>query len=166
MKYNFEIYYKVSPNKKFNMNDYFKVINTDKDISEKDKVIFDLAKKYNTIVNSHDFDTEINMDDFDMEKLQDIAKNLTGKPEDIFNSNLTSLIIGRNMNIEIEEKDVVNFLNDIPIGYTFIYVYKKINKNNKISLFSKLDKPIIKNFSEFDLEIYRMILNIIKNNLE
>ena len=164
MKYNFEIYYNVSPNKKFKMNDYLKVINTDKDISEKDKVIFDLAKKYNTTVNSHDFDTELDMENFDIAKLAKMAKNFNGNPEDILKSNLSTLIIGRNMNVEIDESDVMNFINDIPLGYTFIKVFKKVTKNEDISLYSKSDKPEIKKFSKLDLDLYRMILNIIKSN--
>ena len=164
MKYNFEIYYKVSPNKKFDMSDYFKFINDDIEIKNKDKIIFDLANKYNTTINSHDFDTEIDMENFDIANFANMAKSFTGNPEDIFKSNLSTIIIGRNMNIEINEVDVINFINDIPLGYTFIKVFKKVNKNDDISLYSNSDKPEIKKFSKFDLDIYRMILNIVKNN--
>jgi hypothetical protein len=163
MKYNFEIYYKVSPNKKFGMNDYLKFINDDVEIVNKDKVVFDLAKKYNTSVNSHDFDTEIDMENFDIAKFANIAQNLKN-PEDIFKSNLSTIIIGRNMNVELDEVNVINFINDIPEGYTFITVSKKVNKNDNITLYSKFDKPEIKKFSKLDLDIYRMILNIVKNN--
>ena len=160
MKYNFEIYYNVRPNKKFNMNDYLKVINTDKDISEKDKVIFDLAKKYNTTVNSHDFDTELDMENFDIAKLAKMAKNFNGSPEDIFKSNLSTLIIGRNMNVEIDESDVINFINDIPLGYTFIKVFKKVTKNEDISLNERANYKNIVNTNNKSINDFLNYINV------
>jgi len=144
MQYSFEIFYKLDTEKDYYIDMiYFDYIEKDTEIKSKDKVIFDLAKKYNTEVNSHDFDLYID------------TKN---------KSRHGGQILRRNLNIFINEDNLQNFCNDIPEKYSYAWV-QKINPSTKdyYGIYYKGRMPQLDRFNQSDLWCYSFVITKVQN---
>jgi hypothetical protein len=106
------------------------IIKENPEIAEKDNILNMLGSKYNTDMNSHDFDVKVS---------------------DLFTP---GVVLKRNTNFHLNKLNIVNFIKEIPEKYSIQFVIKYIgkklyriydigNKTDQIEL-SELDNEILK----------------------
>ena len=109
IKYSVEISYKLDKELKVSQlevfSKYMQIVKENKEIQEKDKVLNIIGEKYNTDMNSHDFDLAIS---------------------DMFTP---GTVLKRNTNFHLNKLNIVNFIKEIPENYKILFVTKYIGKN-------------------------------------
>jgi len=139
IKYSVEISYKLEKELKVNqievMTRYMDIIKEIPEIVEKDRILNNLGMKYNTDMNSHDFDVHC--------------------------SNLFTpgTVLKRNTNFELNKLNIINFLKEIPNNYEIQFINKKVS-SNRYRIYDINDKTDYKTLSDLDSEI----INIVKEN--
>ena len=138
IKYSVEIFYKLEKELKVSqievVTKYMQIIKENKEIAEKDKVLNNIGMKYNTDMNSHDFDVRVS---------------------DLFTP---GTVLKRNCNFHLNKLNIVNFLKEIPELYQIQFIHKKINSNTSFCIYHIDGKTDYKTLSEVDTEI----INIVK----
>jgi hypothetical protein len=138
IKYSVEISYKLENELKINqievMTRYMEIIKENKEILDKDTVLNNLGMKYNTDMNSHDFDV--------------LMTNLF----------TPGTVLKRNTNFELNKLNIINFIKEIPNNYEIQFITKKVN-NNRYRIYDINKKTDYKTLSELDNEI----INLVKN---
>ncbi len=109
IKYSVEISYKLENELKINQIEvitrYMEIIKENKEILDKDTVLNNLGMKYNTDMNSHDFDV--------------LMTNLF----------TPGTVLKRNTNFELNKLNIINFIKEIPNNYEIQFITKKVNNN-------------------------------------
>ena len=109
IKYSVEISYKLDKELKVSQlevfSKYMQIVKENKEIQEKDKVLNIIGEKYNTDMNSHDFDVLCT---------------------DLFTP---GTVLKRNTNFHLNKLNIVNFIKEIPENYKILFVTKYIGKN-------------------------------------
>ncbi len=138
IKYSVEISYKLENELKINQIEvitrYMEIIKENKEILDKDTVLNNLGMKYNTDMNSHDFDV--------------LMTNLF----------TPGTVLKRNTNFELNKLNIINFIKEIPNNYEIQFITKKVN-NNRYRIYDINKKTDYKTLSELDNEI----INLVKN---
>ena len=140
VKYSVEISYTLEKELKISqlevMSKYMQIVKENKEIQEKDKVLNIIGKKYNTDMNSHDFDLAIS---------------------DMFTP---GTVLKRNTNFHLNKLNIVNFIKEIPENYSILFVIKYVGKN-LYRIYDIDDKIDYKTLSELDNDI----INVVKSKL-
>ena len=109
VKYSVEISYTLDKELKVNqievMTRYMQIVKENKEIQEKDTVLNIIGEKYNTDMNSHDFDVLCT---------------------DMFTP---GTVLKRNTNFHLNKLNILNFIKEIPENYKILFVTKYIGKN-------------------------------------
>jgi hypothetical protein len=138
IKYSVEISYKLENELKISQIEmvtrYMEIIKENKEISDKDTILNNIGTKYNTDMNSHDFDV--------------LMTNLF----------MPGTVLKRNTNFELNELNIINFIKDIPNDYEIQFITKKVS-NNRYRIYTINKKTDYKKLSQLDNEI----INLVKN---
>ena len=138
IKYSVEISYKLENELKMSqievITKYMQIIKENKEIVNKDRILNNLGAKFNTNMNSHDFDLEIS---------------------DLFTP---GTVLKRNTNFELNKFNIINFIKEIPDNYEIQFINKKVS-NNTYRIYDIDDQTNYKTLSDLDNEI----INIIKS---
>ena len=138
IKYSVEISYKLENELKMSqievITKYMQIIKENKEIVDKDRILNNLGAKFNTNMNSHDFDLEIS---------------------DLFTP---GIVLKRNTNFELNKFNIINFIKEIPDNYEIQFINKKVS-NNTYRIYDIDDQTNYKTLSNLDNEI----INIIKS---
>ena len=138
VKYSVEIFYKLDQELKLNQIDmmmrYMQIIKENKEIKEKDKVLNKLGEKYNTDMNSHDFDILC---------------------DDLFTP---GTVLQRNTNFHLNKLKIIDFIKEIPENYKIKFIIKYIGKN-MYKIYDINDKTDQIELDELD----NNIINIVKS---
>ncbi len=136
VKYSIEVSYKVSDKYKYSqfelITGYMDVIKKNPEISAKDSVLNNIGNKYNTTMNSHDFDL----------KCTDLVT--------------PGIILLRNTNFELNELNVIDFIKDLPSEYSIQFIHKKVAKTH-ISIYSVKGNADYKKLDELDNQILSIL---------
>jgi hypothetical protein len=139
IKYSVEISYKLEKELKVSqievVTKYMQIIKENKEIVEKDKILNNIGMKYNTDMNSHDFDVKVS---------------------DLFTP---GTVLKRNCNFHLNKLNIINFLKEIPDLYSFEFINKNVG-DNRYRIYDVDGKTDYKTLSEIDTEI----INIVKAN--
>ena len=111
---------------------YMQIINENKEIYQKDMVLKKIGAKYNTDMNSHDFDV------------------------DIPDMNTPGTVLLRNTNFQLNKLNIVNFIKDLPDNYQIQFINKEVN-NNMYRIYDINNKTDYKKLTELDNEILKII---------
>ena len=111
---------------------YMQLIKENKEICEKDMVLNKIGAKYNTDMNSHDFDVKI-------------ADPFT-----------PGNVLLRNTNFKLNHINIINFIKDIPENYQIQFINKKIN-GNIYRIYDINNQTNYTKLSELDNEILKTV---------
>ena len=136
IKYSVEISYKLENELKMSQIDimtrYMKIIKENQEIAEKDMILNKLGMKYNTDMNSHDFDVTVS------------------------DLNTPGTVLRRNTNFELNKLNITNFLKEIPVNYEIQFINKKVN-NTHYRIYDSNNETSYKKLSELDNEILKIV---------
>jgi hypothetical protein len=136
IKYSVEVSYKLDNELYVSPIDmitkYMQLIKENKEIYEKDMVLNKIGMKYNTDMNSHDFDVNI-ADPF-----------TPGK------------VLLRNTNFELNHLNIISFIKDIPENYQIQFINKEVN-DNIYRIYDINNKTDYTKLSELDNEILKTV---------
>ena len=136
IKYSVEISYKLENELKMSQIDimtrYMKIIKENQEIAEKDMILNNLGMKYNTDMNSHDFDVAVS------------------------DLNTPGTVLRRNTNFELNKLNITNFLKEIPVNYEIQFINKKVN-NTRYRIYDSNNETSYKKLSELDNEILKIV---------
>jgi hypothetical protein len=136
IKYSVEVSYKLDNELIINPVDmitkYMQLIKENKEIYDKDMVLNKIGAKYNTDMNSHDFDI--------------ITPDM----------NISGTVLLRNTNFQLNKLNIVNFIKDIPDNYQIQFINKEVN-NNMYRIYDINNKTDYKKLTELDKEILKTI---------
>ena len=136
IKYSVEISYKLENELKMSQIDmmtrYMKIIKENQEIVEKDMILNKLGMKYNTDMNSHDFDVAVS------------------------DLNTPGTVLRRNTNFELNKLNITNFLKEIPVNYEIQFINKKVN-NTRYRIYDSNNETSYKKLSELDNEILKIV---------
>ncbi len=111
---------------------YMKIIKENKEISEKDDILNKLGSKYNTEMNSHDFDVKVE------------------------NMLTQGTILKRNTNFELNKVNIINFIKDIPENYYIRFINKKVGSNIQC-IYTTNGTANLTNLNDLDNEILKLV---------
>jgi hypothetical protein len=111
---------------------YMQIIKENKEIYQKDMVLNKIGAKYNTDMNSHDFDVSI--------------------PD----MHTPGTVLLRNTNFQLNKLNIVNFIKDLPDNYQIQFINKEVN-NNMYRIYDINNKTDYKKLTELDNEILKTI---------
>ena len=141
-QYSVEVSYKLDNELKISKLDmltrYMQIVKENQEIVDKDTILNNIGLKYNTDMNSDDFDVQM-------------SNQLT-----------QGTVLQRNTNFYLNNTNVVNFLNDIPNTYHIEFINKEFgNDNYRIyDITNKIsNKTIKKKLSDLDNEIIQIVKN-------
>lgn len=136
IKYSVEVSYKLDNELKISAIDmvtkYMELIKENKEICEKDMILSQIGMKYNTYINSDDFDVEIH------------------------NPLIPGNVLLRNTNFMLSKIDVINFIKDIPDNYQIQFINKEVN-NNMYRIYDINNKTDYKKLTDLDNEIIKTV---------
>ncbi len=136
IKYSVEVSYKLDNELKISAIDmvtkYMELVKENKEICEKDMVLSQIGMKYNTYMNSDDFDVEIH------------------------NPIIPGNVLLRNTNFMLSKINVVKFIKDIPDNYQIQFINKEVN-NNMYRIYDINNKTDYKKLTELDNEIIKTV---------
>ena len=136
IEYSVEISYKLNNELKMSQLDmmtrYMQIIQENKEICEKDNILNEIGLKYNTDMNSHDFDVAMT---------------------NIFTP---GIVLQRNTNFHFDKINVINFIKEIPPNYEIKFINKIIN-NKHYRIYGINNDTDYKKLSELDNEILEII---------
>jgi hypothetical protein len=139
IKYSVEISYKLENELKMSqievITKYMQIIKENKEIVNKDRILNNLGTKFNTSMNSHDFDLEIS---------------------DLFTP---GTVLRRNTNFQLNKFNIINFIKEIPDNYEIQFINKNVS-NNTYRIYDIDDETNYKTLSDLDNEI----INLVKKN--
>jgi hypothetical protein len=138
IQYSVEVSYKLDNELKISQLDmltrYMQIVEENQEIVDKDTILNNIGLKYNTDMNSHDFDVQMS------------------------NPFIPGTVLLRNTNFYLNNTNVVNFLNDIPNTYHIQFINKKFG-NNHYRIYDIKNKTINKKLSDLDNEIIQIVKN-------
>ncbi len=136
IKYSVEVSYKLDNELKITLIDmttkYMQIIKENKEIYDKDMILTKIGMKYNTDMNSDDFDVHI------PDRLR------------------PGTVLLRNTNFILNKIDVMNFIKDIPNSYQIQFINKEVN-NNMYRIYDINNKIDYKKLTDFDNEIIKTV---------
>ena len=136
IKYSVEVSYKLDNELHISLIEflpkYMQFISENKEIVEKDNILNQIGTKYNTYMNSHDFDI----------KSSDPTKLGT--------------VLLRNTNFLLTDTNVINFIKDIPDNYQIQYINREVN-DKLYRIYNINTKTNNKKFTELDKEILKIV---------
>ena len=136
IEYSVEVSYKLDNELKFSQLDmmtrYMQIVQENQEICEKDNILNQIGVKYNTDMNSHDFDVAMT---------------------NIFTP---GIVLRRNTNFHLDKFAVVNFIKDIPPNYEIQFINKIIN-NKHHRIYDINNDTDYKKLSELDNEILEIV---------
>ncbi len=136
IKYSVEVSYKLENELKINhievVTKYMQIIKQNKEIAEKDMILNNIGMKFNTDMNSHDFDIAI--------------------PDLI----TPGTVLQRNTNFELNKLNVINFIKEIPTNYSITFINKRV-AGNIYRIYDSDNKTNYKTLSELDKEILNLV---------
>ena len=136
IKYSIEISYKLENELKMSqievITKYMQIIKENKEIVNKDRILNNLGTKFNTNMNSHDFDLEIS---------------------DLFTP---GTVLKRNTNFQLNKFNIINFIKEIPDNYEIQFINKNVS-NNTYRIYDIDDETNYKTLSDLDNEIINLI---------
>lgn len=136
IKYSVEVSYKLDNELKISAIDmvtkYMELIKENKEICEKDMILSQIGMKYNTYMNSDDFDVEIH------------------------NPLIPGNVLLRNTNFMLNKINVIKFIKDIPDNYQIQFINKEVN-NNMYRIYDINNKTDYKKLTEFDNFIIKTV---------
>ncbi len=136
IKYSVEVSYKLDNELKISAIDmvtkYMELVKENKEICEKDMVLSQIGMKYNTYMNSDDFDVEIH------------------------NPIIPGNVLLRNTNFMLSKINVVKFIKDIPDNYQIQFINKEVN-NNMYRIYDINNKTDYKKLTDLDNEIIKTV---------
>jgi hypothetical protein len=113
---------------------YMQLIKENKEIYEKDMILTKIGMKYNTDMNSHDFDVQIP------------DPHTPGK------------VLLRNTNFVLNKLNIIKFIKDIPDNYQIQFINKEVNGNN-YRIYDVNNNTSYKKLTELDNEILKTVKN-------
>ena len=139
IKYSVEISYKLENELKMSqievITKYMQIIKENKEIVNKDRILNNLGIKFNTSMNSHDFDLEIS---------------------DLFTP---GTVLKRNTNFQLNKFNIINFIKEIPDNYEIQFINKNVS-NNTYRIYDIDNETNYKTLSDLDNEIINLIKKI------
>ncbi len=136
IKYSVEVSYKLDNELKITAIDmvtkYMELIKENKEICEKDMILSQIGMKYNTYMNSDDFDVHI--------------------PDPL----APGTVLLRNTNFILSKINVIKFIKDIPDNYQIQFINKEVN-NNMYRIYDINNKTDYKKLTEFDNFIIKTV---------
>jgi hypothetical protein len=136
IKYSVEVSYKLDNELKITAIDmitkYMQLIKENKEICEKDMILSQIGMKYNTYMNSDDFDVET---------------------PDAF---IPGTVLLRNTNFMLNKINVIKFIKDIPDNYQIQFINKQVNNNN-YRIYDVNNNTDYKKLTELDNEIIKTV---------
>ena len=139
IKYSVEISYKLENELKMSqievITKYMQIIKENKEIVNKDRILNNLGIKFNTSMNSHDFDLEIS---------------------DLFTP---GTVLKRNTNFQLNKFNIINFIKEIPDNYEIQFINKNVS-NNTYRIYDIDNETNYKTLSDLDNEIINLVKKI------
>jgi hypothetical protein len=140
IKYSVEVSYKLDNELTITPIDmvtkYMKLIKENKEICEKDMILTKIGDKYNTIMNSHDFDVEID------------------------DPHTPGNVLLRNTNFKLNKLNIIKFIKDIPDNYQIQFINKEVNGNN-YRIYDVNNNTSYKKLNDLDNEIIKTVKNML-----